>query len=79
MAHVLIARVSYDVLIANVLIARVDCTVKPEITHTLGGHQMLWVMAFLRFIYICVIRVGGLKMLWVITGYGLSQYGLSQV
>ena len=27
MAHVLIARVSYDVLIANVLIARVDCTI----------------------------------------------------
>jgi len=51
MADVLIARVSYDVLITRVLITRVDCTVKPEITHTLGGHQILW----------------------VITGYGLSQ------
>ena len=35
-------------------------------------------MAFLRFNSLCVKRVGGLKMLWLITGYGLSQYGLSQ-
>ena len=28
---------------------------------------------------VCAIRVGELKMLWVITGNELSQYGLSQV
>ena len=44
MADVLIARVSYDVLITRVLITRVDCTVKPEITHTLGGYQILWII-----------------------------------
>ena len=37
------------------------------------------VMAFLRFISICFIWSGGFKMLWVITDYRLSQYGLSQV
>ena len=36
-------------------------------------------MSYYRFNPVCVIRVSGLKMLWVITGYGLSQYGLSQV
>ena len=37
------------------------------------------VMGYHRFNPLRVIRVGGLKMLWVITGYGLSQYGLSQI
>ena len=38
-------------------------------------------MGYHRFNSLCVIRVGGFKMLWIITGYGLSQYryGLSQV
>jgi len=27
-----------------VLITRADCTVKPEITHTLSGHQILWII-----------------------------------
>ena len=40
MADVLIARVSYDVLITRVLIIRVDCTVKPEITHTVITHNL---------------------------------------
>ena len=53
MARVLIARVSYDVLIASVLIARADCTVKPEITHTLGGHQLLWVITGYGFSQVC--------------------------
>jgi len=37
------------------------------------------VMGYHRFNSVCVIRVGGFKMVWVITDYGLSQYGLSQV
>ena len=56
--------------------------VKSEITHTLGRHQILWVIkgyGLLQVNPVCVIRVGGLKMLWIITDYGLSQYGLSQV
>ena len=40
MADVLIARVSYDVLITRVLITRVDCAVKPEITHTVIIHNL---------------------------------------
>ena len=40
MADVLIARVSYDVLISRVLITRVDCAVKPEITHTVIIHNL---------------------------------------
>ena len=38
-------------------------TVKPEITHTLGGHQILWVITGYELLQVCVIRVGGLKML----------------
>jgi len=36
-------------------------------------------MGYYRFNPVCVIRAGGLKLLWIITGYGLSQYGLPQV
>ena len=43
------------------------------------SYELLQVMSYHRFNSLCVLRVGGLKMLWVITGYGLSQYGLSQV
>jgi hypothetical protein len=39
-AYVLITRFSYDVLITRVLITRVDCTVKPEITHTVITHNL---------------------------------------
>ena len=37
----LISRFLYDVLISRVLIARADCTVKPEITHTVIIHSFL--------------------------------------
>ena len=45
------------------------------------GYYRLWVITVwvISGLTVCVIRVGRLKMLWVITGYGLAQYGLSQV
>jgi hypothetical protein len=57
-------------------------TVKPEITHILGGCKLLWVIRGYGFsqVYLHMFdRNWWIQKLWVIRGYGLSQYGLSQV
>ena len=42
-------------------------------------YELSQIIGYYRFNPLCVIRAGGLKMLCIITGYGLSQYELSQV
>ena len=59
--------------------APADCSFPPcrppfphDVVATSGRHRA-------KMAAFCKVRVGGLKNVWIITGYGLSQYGLSQV
>ena len=72
---------------------RLWVTVKPKITHTLSGHQILWVITGYGLLQIIssmchkswwTQNAMGYYRLWVITvwvisGLTVSQYGLSQV